>query len=400
MQDSATNKRSSTLTILAFGIAQIVGWGVTFNLPGVIGTSIADDLDSSLDMVLLGPTIMLTILAVVSWWIAPLFERFGARSLMVAGALVMIVGLALISIAPTVQVFLAAWILFGVGGAASLSTAAQIALAKVFGDRARQAISAMSLVSGLSNTILWPIISRIDNAIGWRAVAILGAGSLILVYVPLVAWFGAKRPVRDPGEEKEAALEDQRLDPLRFALVAAVTALNGFITWGFSLTLIPLLMHKGLEQNQAVTLASLLGLISIAARSVEVFGSWTPLRSAIASTVTMFAAFVLLYLGASLVVAAVFILMYGFASGLMSVVRATLPLTIFPKKAYARAAAKLALPMNLAFAAAPPIFARILEGPGANSALLLSIALSLAALISLALLTMLVVRQEAKANST
>lgn len=397
MSEMESSPRRTAPTVIAFGITQIIGWGVTFNLPGVIGSSIAESFDSSLDVILFGPTVMLTILAVVSWWIAPLFERYGARLLMIAGALIMAVGLVVMAAAPTVQVFLAAWVLFGFGGAASLSTAAQIALADIFGDRARQAIGAMSLVSGLSNTILWPIISRMDSALGWRTVAVIAVGAMIGIYIPIVATFGARKARARESNEGEEAHDRQRLDPLRFVLVAGVTALNGFITWGFSLTLIPLLTQKGLENSQAVTLASLLGLISIAARSIDVIGNWSPMRSAIVSTTTMFFSFILLYLGSSIVIAATFVLLYGLAGGLMAVVRATLPLAMFPPKAYARAAAKLALPLNLSFAAAPPVFARILEGLGANSALGVSVILSAGALVCLIALTALVRRQQAVA---
>src|SRR5699024_10631453 len=145
--ESGSPLRRTAPTVIAFGITQIVGWGVTFNLPGVIGTSIAEGFDSTLDTVLIGPTIMLTILAIVSWWIAPVFERYGSRMLMTTGALIIVAGLIMMALAPTVHVYLMAWVLFGLGGAASLSTAAQIALADIFGDRARQAIGAMSLVS-------------------------------------------------------------------------------------------------------------------------------------------------------------------------------------------------------------------------------------------------------------
>ena len=387
MENGDSGPRKMLPSVIAFGTAQIIGWGVSFNIPGVIGPSIADGLDTSLDVVLLGPTVMLSILAVFSWFSASLFERFGARKLMIAGALVMGVGLLLLASADSVPVFLGTWILFGIGGALALSTAAQIALAEIFGDRARQAIGAMSLVSGLSNTILWPIISRIDNAMGWRWVLVIGAIALAGIYVPIVAIFGARhaRPARKSTTASTSSA-NQRLDPVRFALVAGVTALNGFITWGFSLTLIPLLTQKGVEQGQAVTLASALGLVSIAARSIDVLGNWSPLKSAVVSTTTMFGSFLLLYLGSSLAVAVTFILLYGLAGGLMAVVRATLPLTMFPKQAYARASAKLALPLNLSFAAAPPVFARILEGPGANWALVLSICLSAAAIGCLVLL--------------
>lgn len=394
MHPLKSSPRNMAPTVIAIGITQIIGWGATFNLPGVIGTSIADDFNSSLDVVLFGPTVMLTILGIVSWWIAPLFERFGTRILMTAGALIMAVGLLMMALAPTVHLFLFAWVFFGLGGAASLSTAAQILLADIFGDRARQAIGAMSLVSGLSNTILWPVISRIDNALGWRMVIVVAAMSMVMIYIPIVLKFGAPNPRTRHGIVEGSASEPQQLDPLLFTLLAGVTALNGFITWGFSLTLIPLLIQKGLENSQAVTLASLLGVFSIAARSFDTLGGWSPLRSAIVATSTMLSAFLLMYFGGSFILAAIFVLLYGLASGLLSVVRATLPLTIFPAKAYAHAAVRLAMPMNLAFAAAPPVFARILEQQSANSALVLSIILSAAALACLAALTILVRRRE------
>lgn len=381
-------------TVIAIGFTQIIGWGATFNLPGVIGTSIADSFDSSLDRILLGPTVMLTILALVSWWVAPLFERFGARNLMIVGAIVMSVGLISMTQAPSIPSYIAAWILLGIGGATSLSTAAQIALAEVFGDRAREAIGAMSLVSGLANTILWPITSRIDDALGWRTTTAIFAIAVVLIYVPLVTWAISGRVHVDkrlPGKEEP---EGDRLDPIRFALVAASTALNGFITWGFSLTLIPLLMEKGLSNSQAVTLASSLGVIQIAARMFDVFGGWYPLKSATISTVTMLFSFVLLYLGSSLAMAATFIMLYGLSGGLLSIVRATLPLTMFPSRAYARAAARLALPLNLSFAAAPPVFANILASQGTDAALVVTIVLSGTSMVALVILSRFVRQQD------
>lgn len=387
-------------TVLAIGLAQIIGWGASFNLPGVLGPSIARSFETSLDVILLGPTVMLTVLALCSWWMAPVLERHGARTAMMIGAVVMALGLTIITLAPVVQVYLAAWVLVGIGGAAALSTPAQVALKEIFDDRARQAIGMMSLVSGLGNTILWPILSRMDGAFGWRWAAGTLAVALVVVYIPIIALTGARRPPPTAPATPVETPAPEPLDPMRFALVAAVTALNGFITWGFSLTLIPLLTQKGLETSTAVTLASALGIVTIGARLIEVLGALTPLHSAIVSTVTMLFSFVLLSMGGSLAIAITFILLYGFAGGLMSVVRATLPLTIFPPTAYARAAAKLALPLNLSFAAAPPVFAALLESRGANSALALSIALGVLATISVLALTLLVRRQDRAAGMT
>ncbi len=56
-----------------------------------------------------------------------------------------------------------------------------------------------------------------------------------------------------------------------------------------------------------------------------------------------------------------FILLYGLGSGVLAVVRATLPLAFYDRgDLCARAASRIALPLNLVTAAAPPILATIL----------------------------------------
>ena len=66
--------------IAAVGITQIIGWGSTFHLPGVLGETIAADLGFTLTIALLGPTVMLVTLAGVSWFLSGSFERYGARA--------------------------------------------------------------------------------------------------------------------------------------------------------------------------------------------------------------------------------------------------------------------------------------------------------------------------------
>ena len=58
--------------IAAVGITQIIGWGSTFHLPGVLGETIAADLGFTLTIALLGPTVMLVTLAGVSWFLSPI----------------------------------------------------------------------------------------------------------------------------------------------------------------------------------------------------------------------------------------------------------------------------------------------------------------------------------------
>ncbi len=78
-----------------------------------------------------------------------------------------------------------------------------------------------------------------------------------------------------------------------------------------------------------------------------------------------------------------FLLLYGLSSGAMSVSRATLPLVFFTPADYAGVAARLGLPLNLAFAAAPPFFTYVLSTYGNRAALAVALVSSLGTLASM-----------------
>jgi hypothetical protein len=90
--------------------------------------------------------------------------------------------------------------------------------------------------------------------------------------------------------------------------------------------------------------------------------------------------------GSGRTIVIVFLLLYGLASGAMSVARSTIPLAVFPPGSFARASSRLALPLNLSYAAAPPTFSAILTRGNASSALVLATVLSMIALFALATL--------------
>ncbi|WP_225150596.1 hypothetical protein [Bradyrhizobium sp. NBAIM08] len=93
--------------------------------------------------------------------------------------------------------------------------------------------------------------------------------------------------------------------------------------------------------------------------------------------------FVVLLLSSSFGSAIAFATLYGVASGITAVARATLPLQLFPPGAYARASARMAVLLNFTFAAAPPAFAAIVTSAGPQAALWLAFFISIFAFITL-----------------
>ena len=381
--------------IAAIGVTQIIGWGATFNLPGVLGETIAADLGFSLTVALLGPTVMLVVLAGVSWFLAGSFERFGARPVMTVGTILAAVGLILLAGAQERITYLLPWIVIGVAGAGILTTAAQIAVAEFAGEHARQSIGLLALFSGLASTIFWPLMNALNDAMGWRATLIVLAGSFLAVCLPLIRWAVPSQVPPVERTDTTAPSSDAPLDWGLFWLMAGAIAANGFITWGFSLTLIPLFEDRGLGRTEAVAIASSLGLITIASRLIDMLGGrrWTGLTTGLVAAAVLPIAYILLLVGSGSTVIIAFVVLYGLAGGAMAIARSTIPLAVFPRAAYARASARLALPLNLAFATAPPVFGAILTHASAGTALALATVLST---LALGLLIILALKSNAR----
>lgn len=378
-----------TRAVAALSVTQIIGWGTTFNLPAITGPAMGADIGLPLSAIMAGPTVMLVVMAALAWCLASLFENYGARPIMSLGSLAGAIGLLTLSLAENAPLYFLAWALLGLAGAGMLTTAAQIAVKEIAGASARQALGALMLAGGLTSTLMWPVTALIQSQWNWRLATLFYAALLLLVCLPLHWLALARQPRHIPAS---AALDTPNwIDLPRFALVATTFAANGFVTWGFSLTIIVLFEARGLSHAEAISAAALIGIAQLAARLIDFLGSrrWSGVTTALVTSLLFPLSFALLLFLGGFPTAATFACLYGLAGGATAVARATLPLEIFPPDAYARASSRLAVPLNLSFAAAPPVFAAILTTAGAEAALLLALALSTIALLSLLALFLL-----------
>lgn len=366
--------------VAALCLTQIIGWGTTFWLPAVTGPAMAGELGMTLPLAMAGPTVMLVVMAMASWPLSGLFERHGARPVMIAGSLLGAAGLLVMGLADGPVPYLVSWVIVGLAGAGMLTTPAQVAVTEIAGDAARGALGVLVLAGGLTSTVFWPLSGLLQAQWGWRATTLAYGVLMLLVCVPLHATVLARRPGMRSGAA--VAVAPASIDRGRFVLLALSFAANGFFTWGFALTFIILFEAAGLDHAEALTAASFIGIAQWTGRMVDVIGGrrWSGFTLGLAAYALFPLSFVVLLLTGSFAGALLFAALYGIASGVSAVTRATLPLQLFPAGAYARAAARLAVPLNLSFAAAPPVFATIVTRAGPHAALWLALALSLVAL--------------------
>jgi MFS family permease len=267
------------LLITAFALAQAVCWGMTFNLPAITGSAMAEALGLPYVAVMAGPTVMLVLMALAAMPLLRLFERLGMRLVMTASVGVATLGLSVIALAMAPWMYFAGWVLVGVAGAGMLTTAMQIGVAELAGTRARRAIGALMIFGGLGTTLCWPLLGALQAAFGWRMATLLGAAMLLVVAAPIY-WLLLARRSAGMATKADAGLVPP-LDWTAFALLAFSTATNGVVTWGFSLTIITLFEGRGLEHGAAVLIASFVGVAALLARLVDFAGGrrWSSLAT-------------------------------------------------------------------------------------------------------------------------
>lgn len=207
---------------------------------------------------------------------------------------------------------------------------------------------------------------------------------MLMICAPLHVFSLARRPL-EKTRNTETKRDAPPIDLPRFILLAASFAANGFVTWGFALTIIILFEKAGLDHASALTAAAFIGIAQWAGRLLDLLGGHriSGIVTGLIGAALFPLSFILLLMADDFYGAMVFATIYGLASGITAVTRATLPLQIFPAGAYARASARLAVPLNLAFAAAPPTFAAIMTAADPDTALWLAFAISIFAFCTL-----------------
>ncbi len=351
----------------------------------------AHDLKMDLSSVFAGSSVLYVVMGFWAPVLATAFARFGARRVMMGGTILAALGFLLLASSGGPFLYFAGWVTLGTAGSATLTTAAYIMLNELAGPNAKRAIGGLMLLTGLASSVFWPIASVLAKAVGWQAICVIYAAMMMLVSLPLYV-FGLPAKTISATQNLHAISNAAPNVPRRkstFYLMAAAITLNAFVTFGFSAIFIELLKAVGLPAMQAVVFGSALGVIQVGARAVDFLGGgkWDGISTGIFAGIALPVAMGLLILGqGSHSAVVVFVILYGLGSGALAVARATIPLSFYDKAEYASAASRIALPINLISAVAPPLFIALLTRLGNDALLEVAILCSGTALALLLLL--------------
>lgn len=369
--------------VFCFGLAQLVGWGITYYLIGVLGEPMAADLGWSISVVHGGFSVALMVMGLASGLAGRLIDRIGGRPVLVGGAVLTALGCAGLASAHGVVLHYAAWACLGLAMRLSLYDAAFAALARLLGPAARRPIAQITLLGGLASTVFWPVGHLLADAAGWRGALWAYAGFALLTIPLHLALPPGRWQHPAESEARPAAAGDGGQHPLAALLFVAIVTLTSFLNSGLSAHMITIMTGLGLAAATAIWVASLRGVGQSLARLGEVMsgGRVNPFDLNLAATVMLPISFVAaLFSGQWLAAAILFNVFYGAGNGLLTITRGTLPLMLFDPRHYGATVGRLLAPSFFLAAIAPLAYALVIEHFGVAAVMLLSLALGLAIL--------------------
>jgi predicted MFS family arabinose efflux permease len=387
---SASRKRGAARAVVALGITQMISWGTTYYIPAVFSSSLQRDLGLSATAVFSGIAVMLVTAALLSWPAGRLMDRDGAGRSMPAGSVFLALGLVTLGLAQGLWSYVAAWLLFGVGMSLAMSNAAMSAMTQIAGQGARRSMVVVMLFGGMAATIFWPLTLWLESQFGWRSTCFVYAGLHLLVCAPVHRVFLAQATTpelrRDLSLDESDGLVEPRNRRLAAALITTAVAGNGFVSWGLDLHLIAILQEFGMTAATAVLIAAWKGPATLLARAIDMAaaGRISAVGSAVVAGVLIPAGLALpLVYAAGVPAGVLFITVYSFGTGLMTIVRAALPLALLGSQGYAVTIGRMTFPTQIVFAFSPMAYGLLLERFGLTATLWIALAASLASLGSL-----------------
>jgi MFS family permease len=373
------------LVVPALGITQILAWGSSYYLPAVLAKPVAEDTGWPLGWIVGGLSLGLLIAALISPLVGRRIHAHGGRPVLIASALLLAAGQAILAVSPGLPVFILGWLVMGCGMGAGLYDAAFSTLGRIYGLAARRHVTTLTLFGGFASTACWPLSAFFVSELGWRGACGAYAAIQLLVAVPIYAAALQGAAPSHPAAAQSIPRPASALRGARalFVLLAATITTGSMLAAVISVHLLVLLQSRGIALSAAVALGALVGPSQVGARFIEMLiGRYHhPIWTKIASVSLMAAGLLLLWLEIPFI--PLCLVLYGGGIGLESIARATLPLALFGAADYAPIMGRLARPSLLAQAAAPTVGAVLIQHLGAEPAL--------GAVVAVAILNMMLV---------
>lgn len=377
----------SMRTTVLLGLSQIIVWGGSFFYLAVIAQAVISDTQWPSAWVYGSLSIGIFVSALLAPYASKLIIANKGRLMLLSSAVLLSIGLFVISVAPDLATFIFGWVIIGIAMAFGLQDALFTLLGHQMGLEAKGAITRITLISGFCTTIVWPVVAVLLDKAGWRITCCIYAFFILLTCVPIYLTSIASKNESHASVAESPAKNIVHVSGPIFQ-VTAIICIASIIMTALSVQLIDLMEGSGLTKTQAILLASLLGPAQVGARLLDMaMGKRSPIITALASIGLTAVGVLLMVLFPGWMAAG--IVVYGIGNGLRAIVRASLPLFIWDRQQYATVIGKMTRPALICQALTPVTLGYCLETFGPKSVLCILLALALA---NVALITWLYLR--------
>lgn len=340
--------------LITLCVTEITSWGVLYYAFTVLSATISADTGWSAPAVTGAFSAGLVTSALMGIVVGRWLDRYGPRWIMTIGSVLGVAAVVAIVAAPNYVWFAAAWILAGVAMSGVFYAPAFAALTRYFAPDAIRALTALTLVAGLSSTVFAPLTAALESQLTWRQTYLVLAATLAVITIP-AHLFGLRRawPPVEHHHAVEAPTRTARSAP--FIALMVSFALAALASYAVIVNLVPLMVQRGFSTNQAAVALGLggagqvlgrLGYQSMA-RRIGVVPRTVLIMAAVAATTALLGMLTSL---AALIVAAI---VAGMARGIMTLLQATAVTDRWGATHYGHLSGMLLAPIMIATALGP-----------------------------------------------
>lgn len=336
--------------IWALALLSTVGYGALYYAQPLLAVAFEHTYGWSRTRTSLAFTLALLTTAFLAPTIGRRLDAGHGRRWLMVGSLLGSGAFLLLALSTTYFLFVAGWMLAGVAMSLTFYEAVFTVLGQQVAETVRsRATLSVTLIAGLASTVFVPLTTALLGS-GGLELALLALSALLFL-TALLVWRGLPASGRISAHQ---ATRPFGPDPVFRRLVLAFT-LSRMVTVGVGLQLAPLLLASGKTPAVAAGLTGLMGLAALPGRVIFVpllgrLGIQT-LTGALLGLLGVGG--LLLHFAASTLIAASGIVLFGMASGALTLARSELLVRLYPPELFGTVNGRLARPVNLSQALTP-----------------------------------------------
>jgi len=368
----------------ALAFAQLVSWGAIYYGFSLFIVPMEAELHWGRTAINGALSLGLLVSGIAAYPVGSWIDRRGGRIIMSLGSALGTVLLAAWCFLEDIVVLYAIWIGLGVVMAATLYDPVFVVLTRSFPRDYRRRITVLTLVGGFASTVFIPLTQVFIQWLGWRhALLALALCNLLIPFPVHALWLrdrerpdaGEAAAPKDSGKHENASLQRALQHPVFWCLALCFTAYYATFS-AMTFHIVPLLTERGASSAVIVGAYATIGPAQVLGRIVLLTfpgGFSTAVAGRLALLALPSSMLCLIFFPSSTVALFVFAALYGAGNGVLTIVRGTAVPDLMWREGYGAINGALALPANIAKAAAPFGAALIWSISGGYDAVLWSI---------------------------